>query len=390
MATVSITNEWYDQELKSNLKTEKIVDPDTNTKKIIEYYDNGNLKSEFHFLNNKKHGLQITYYPNKRIDTSIEYNNGKKEGKYLKYYDNENNDIKTITHYKNNEKNGTHQEYYPGNNIKKEYYYENNKQINKQIDYYKNGKKSKIEEYTYDEDVYNIHKFNENEELIYLYVKNKKNIIEQSYNNNLKLRYEEIIKDNGDKSIKEYYYDGKPKYIYLSTKCSNCSNIKKISDVAYYKDGKVEYEIYYEDNCSNTRKSETYYYESGNIKKEIKRNSNNRDEYLTIIEYYDTQQKQINNKYFMNKSDNKHGISSNYSIDGKLILEELYNNGILKEIRKPLLKIHNDNNCCICCEDFIGSFGNIIIINCGHSFHLACLKENKNNNCPICRSLYKI
>ncbi len=40
------------------------------------------------------------------------------------------------------------------------------------------------------------------------------------------------------------------------------------------------------------------------------------------------------------------------------------------------------NTCSICLEDLSS---NIIELNCKHQYHIECIKQVKNNKCPLCR-----
>jgi len=41
------------------------------------------------------------------------------------------------------------------------------------------------------------------------------------------------------------------------------------------------------------------------------------------------------------------------------------------------------NTCSICLEDLSS---NIIVLDCKHQYHIECIKQVKNNNCPLCRA----
>lgn len=49
----------------------------------IEYYRNGNKKSENNYLNDTLNGLSLTYYENGQIEVSKNYKKGKSNGDYL-------------------------------------------------------------------------------------------------------------------------------------------------------------------------------------------------------------------------------------------------------------------------------------------------------------------
>ena len=54
--------------------------------KVIEYHDNGKIKSESEYLNGKKNGNSKEYHENGKLKFDIEYINGKLKGKGKEYY----------------------------------------------------------------------------------------------------------------------------------------------------------------------------------------------------------------------------------------------------------------------------------------------------------------
>jgi len=51
--------------------------------------------------------------------------------------------------------------------------------------------------------------------------------------------------------------------------------------------------------------------------------------------------------------------------------------------KRSLEQIYDNEACCICFENYIGSSNYKIILNCGHTLHYECIKKEKK--CPTCR-----
>jgi len=57
----------------------------------------------------------------------------------------------------------------------------------------------------------------------------------------------------------------------------------------------------------------------------------------------------------------------------------------IKKLPKKLVKIYtniHEDNCVICLENLVNNYKNLIILTCGHSYHLECF--NKANKCSMC------
>ena len=57
----------------------------------------------------------------------------------------------------------------------------------------------------------------------------------------------------------------------------------------------------------------------------------------------------------------------------------------IKKLPKKLVKIYTNihkDNCVICLEHLVNNYKNLIILTCGHSYHLECY--NKVNKCSMC------
>ena len=69
-----------------------------------EYWDNGKVKSETHFKNGKKEGLETSWFENGEKMSESYYKDGKIEGLHTVWF--ENGKKKSIKHYKDGVQNG--------------------------------------------------------------------------------------------------------------------------------------------------------------------------------------------------------------------------------------------------------------------------------------------
>jgi antitoxin component YwqK of YwqJK toxin-antitoxin module len=124
-----------------------------------EFYDNGKLKSETHYKNGEKDGLDTWWHESGNKNNETHYKNDKEEGLSTCWYDtgNKNNE----THYKNGERDGLSTYWYYSGNKQSEvpyknggkdglstYWYESGEK--KQETPYKNGKKDGLSTYWYE------------------------------------------------------------------------------------------------------------------------------------------------------------------------------------------------------------------------------------------------
>ena len=94
-----------------------------------KYWDNGKLKSETHYKNGQKDGLETWWYESGEKESEIHFKNGKPEGLATDYY--ESGEKKTKVHFKNGKLDGLLTEWY-----------ENGKKSSEQN--YKDGKKNSL------------------------------------------------------------------------------------------------------------------------------------------------------------------------------------------------------------------------------------------------------
>jgi antitoxin component YwqK of YwqJK toxin-antitoxin module len=111
--------------------------------KDIEYYENGQIKSEGGTVADRKHGRWIYYHENGGIKEVGNYENGELIGKWTYYF--ENGGIKEKVNYKNGLRTGKWTQYNPDGSISsiKEIINLNNKYLTKKkmVEYYENGGK---------------------------------------------------------------------------------------------------------------------------------------------------------------------------------------------------------------------------------------------------------
>ena len=68
-----------------------------------EYFENGQLKSVYHYRNDMKHGEAIVYYPTGALKGETTFDNDELEGRVVSYY--ENGKVKSESLWENGEVN---------------------------------------------------------------------------------------------------------------------------------------------------------------------------------------------------------------------------------------------------------------------------------------------
>jgi antitoxin component YwqK of YwqJK toxin-antitoxin module len=131
-----------------------------------EYYESGQLKEEYNYIDGKRNGLYQLYYESGQLWVKCNYINDKRNGLFQLYYDNDNGNglqlkeqcnlidgkINGLYHmyytsgqkysecnYINDTKNGLHQEYYKSGQLNEEYNYINGSRNGLYQQYYKSG-----------------------------------------------------------------------------------------------------------------------------------------------------------------------------------------------------------------------------------------------------------
>lgn len=114
-----------------------------------EYYPNGNLKSEIE-LNNKGeiNGTKTIYYEDKNVQSIEHYINNVKNGEFISYYSNGN--IEIALWYKDGKKDSTLKAYYKDGKLQYTYDYVNDKINGYFREYFNNGNKKEIRLYEND------------------------------------------------------------------------------------------------------------------------------------------------------------------------------------------------------------------------------------------------
>ena len=138
--------------------------------KMIEYYENGRLKTSIDYnFNGEQHGKQVIYYSNGNIFKIIEYSNGLPHGKWFSYYDDSSDNClkvrsidhfvygksinKSMTYYENGvlksmttfsadgKRNGVFKKFFDNQQLKCSKYYLDDKLNGETIEYYRSGNK---------------------------------------------------------------------------------------------------------------------------------------------------------------------------------------------------------------------------------------------------------
>ena len=82
------------------------------------YYENGRLKTEANYENNKLDGVGKVYYENGKVSTETNYKHGKQEGLMRTFYDD--GSLKEEVSFKNNKMNGLLVSYYKNGKVEVE------------------------------------------------------------------------------------------------------------------------------------------------------------------------------------------------------------------------------------------------------------------------------
>jgi len=104
-----------------------------------EYWDNGKLKSEIHYKNGEKDGLETNWDYRGEKDYETHWKNGEKDGLYTKFlYGSKWIEI----HYKNGKEDGLETEWYESGAKKNEAHFKNGKEDGLETRWYINGRKN--------------------------------------------------------------------------------------------------------------------------------------------------------------------------------------------------------------------------------------------------------
>lgn len=103
-----------------------------------EYYENGNLESEFEYKNDKLNGVGKTYYENGELKSQGQYIDGKKEGVFTFYF--RKGKLKMKVNYINGKEEGVIKKYYKNGALNVEAEFKNGKQDGITKEYFESGK----------------------------------------------------------------------------------------------------------------------------------------------------------------------------------------------------------------------------------------------------------
>jgi antitoxin component YwqK of YwqJK toxin-antitoxin module len=91
---------------------------------VIEYYDNGNIKNIFKYLNHTRNGLAFGFYENGNVKAEAYYKDSLPTGRGRRYY--ENGNLMADWNIENNRET-SHREYYENGNLKEQIIFEGGK-----------------------------------------------------------------------------------------------------------------------------------------------------------------------------------------------------------------------------------------------------------------------
>ncbi len=311
--------------------------------KVIEYYENGNLKLEGKYLKGVKEGVHKTYYDNKNIESISEYKQGDlleatiyyKSGKVkekttlkidesgnkirriLKYFFSEKNKVKVLSfdpgRGKSKTSNSTQPEKYF---LVSEYNYKNEKLFGKQKEYHSNGKikyqkiidgsKQRKETFFSREGIKSIEKMYKGENF-------SRDWKFYYPNGSLKSRY---CEDYEDKSIDSIFYKtGKlNKVIKINEK-----NGRIVAKKEFYENENLKL-IYELDEKGEKIITNNTFYENGNINcfQEMKKDM------IKITCYFENGKVRSLNNYFLEELE---GEQKYYHENGNIARIEFFNKG---------------------------------------------------------------
>jgi hypothetical protein len=111
----------------------------------VEYYDNGNKKSETHYKDGELNGVSTSWHQNGTIQTEMHYKDGKKNGLFTFWYEDGTKFLEE--HYKNGKRNGVFTWWYETGEKWKEEHYKNGKEDGVWISWFNDGTKWNEEYY---------------------------------------------------------------------------------------------------------------------------------------------------------------------------------------------------------------------------------------------------
>ena len=299
-----------------NKIVEGVLDNGKGTGPWKYFYENGQLEYEVNFDNGEKNGIQKYYYKNGKLSNEGKFVDGKREGFYKSYY--KNGKVNSMGYYHEGELHGEWQYFYANGKLKGTEYYYNGSEYGYDENCHVDGVVNTEDDITtgflngytqFDTSgqIMNKVKFNCGTGMIRLMdLKNKVNYEGKCVNGS---RYSVFT---------SYFHDGKvkSKQNYIYTKRNGpyqefYSNGKPYS-TGWYTNGKM-------DSVWN------YYNQEGKlIKTYVLQDGDFQGRYTT---YYDNGKVEMERNYL---DDEKQGVCSYYGPDGILMIQFLYDGGVLR------------------------------------------------------------
>lgn len=112
--------------------------PDRCNGKMLNYYKNGQLKTESYYKKGSPNGKSIGYYENGKIHYVLRFKNGQKEGEHVYYF--ENGNVASKVPFKNDKPHGTCYFYYENGGVKEVGSFNNGLSTGTYKSYYADGK----------------------------------------------------------------------------------------------------------------------------------------------------------------------------------------------------------------------------------------------------------
>ncbi|MDB5256929.1 MAG: phophatidylinositol-4-phosphate 5-kinase [Chitinophagaceae bacterium] len=103
----------------------------------LEYYSNGNVKTDAHYVKGELEGVRKHFFENGKMKAEETYKGGKRNGLYKYYYKNGN--VETERYFQNGLKHGMYTQYYKNGKPEFTYNYSQDKMQGENKEYYDNG-----------------------------------------------------------------------------------------------------------------------------------------------------------------------------------------------------------------------------------------------------------
>jgi len=279
------------------------------------YTNNGVLKNEGIFRNDKIVGSYFSYFKNGEIDNITTYKEGVIDGYYVGYHTN--GQMSTQGWYKEGGQHGEWKYYHLDGSLDAINFYHNGTLNGAQESYGVGGKLTATTCYKFG-DLISENNFGKDqmlfEKIDYNSKENEYLLTSKHYNGNIRtnISYVNEVK-HGDYEV--FYFNGKTKI-----KGSYLNGQQNGSWIWYYENGSIESEVNY--SSGNVKGKLINYYKNGKI--EGIYNYENDLEIGTSFKYYNSGVKNATIEYYEGK---KHGRHVFYDVSGRLQLIRFYNHG---------------------------------------------------------------